>query len=320
MIERHTIDGREATVAYFDAQFNPVDPYAVPDHLAKVLFDDGNMLILRSPRPKLRDAEWDEGKHPRDKEGQFAESGGGQQPVSPDDKKSKLKKDFSDKANTFNLMPESSDIMSSHLAEKDLSADDFINGMFPVNHGALTFYTNNPGDPANVMVESGLQDANGRDIGVLRRGIDFDHGYAHHEIFTLRDGSQGVGVAKTVLASQIALYQKLGIHTVSLHANIDVGGYAWAKYGFAPKYTDWMQLRQTIKDKLSFMIFDLTVGEANGLSKLVASDDPKAIWAIADSWHGKKLLIKTQWEGELNLKDEASMRRFNAYVNKKKEQ
>lgn len=51
MIERQTINGREATIAYFDDAFQPVDK-STPGHYAKVLFDDGEMLILRDPQPE----------------------------------------------------------------------------------------------------------------------------------------------------------------------------------------------------------------------------------------------------------------------------
>lgn len=48
MIERQTIDGREATIAYFDDAFMLVDK-GTPGCLVKVLFDDGEMVLLRAP-------------------------------------------------------------------------------------------------------------------------------------------------------------------------------------------------------------------------------------------------------------------------------
>jgi len=46
MIERQTINGRPATVAYMTADFVPADKDTAP--YAKVLFDDGEMLLLAS--------------------------------------------------------------------------------------------------------------------------------------------------------------------------------------------------------------------------------------------------------------------------------
>lgn len=44
MIERQTIDGREATVAYLTADFEPAgkDDW----HMAKVIFDDGEVVFV----------------------------------------------------------------------------------------------------------------------------------------------------------------------------------------------------------------------------------------------------------------------------------
>ena len=46
MIERQTINGRGATVAYMTDAFEPADKATAP--YAKVLFDDGEMLLLAS--------------------------------------------------------------------------------------------------------------------------------------------------------------------------------------------------------------------------------------------------------------------------------
>ncbi len=48
MIEHQTIDGREAAVAYLDDDFNPVDA-GTPGCLVKIVFEDGEMVLLRAP-------------------------------------------------------------------------------------------------------------------------------------------------------------------------------------------------------------------------------------------------------------------------------
>ena len=58
--------------------------------------------------------------------------------------------------------------------------------------------------------------------------------------------------------------------------------------------------------------------DANRLRTLAASDDPKAVWAIADSKYGKDILLGQDWYGEMNLHDKETMDRFNAYVGTKK--
>ncbi len=44
MIERYTVDGREATVAYVDDKFNPTTQGKAT--LVKVIFDDGEVTFL----------------------------------------------------------------------------------------------------------------------------------------------------------------------------------------------------------------------------------------------------------------------------------
>jgi hypothetical protein len=46
MIERQTIDGREASVAYLTEDFQPADKEGW--YLAKVIFDDGEVVFVRN--------------------------------------------------------------------------------------------------------------------------------------------------------------------------------------------------------------------------------------------------------------------------------
>jgi hypothetical protein len=65
------------------------------------------------------------------------------------------------------------------------------------------------------------------------KGQDVEHG-----VLTLMPGSQDGGAIKSMLRSAVPLYEKLGMKTISLYANLDAGGYAWARYGFQPQAHD----------------------------------------------------------------------------------
>ncbi|MDQ7814315.1 MAG: hypothetical protein RDU25_00705 [Patescibacteria group bacterium] len=65
-----------------------------------------------------------------------------------------------------------------------------------------------------------------------------------HAVFKLPDNMKSNGIAAKVLESCLAGYRDSDIDTIKLHANIDVGGYAWASYGF-----DWDEDEMT---KLKF--------------------------------------------------------------------
>jgi hypothetical protein len=58
MIERRTIKGRRATVAYLTSEFTPADK---DDYqLVKILFDDGDMMIAEKKEPEQEPEEDEE--------------------------------------------------------------------------------------------------------------------------------------------------------------------------------------------------------------------------------------------------------------------
>jgi hypothetical protein len=54
-----------------------------------------------------------------------------------------------------------------------------------------------------------------------------------------------------MLAGNVEMYKQLGIEKVKVTANIDVGGYAWAKYGYIPTQDAWNSLRTKLESKLT---------------------------------------------------------------------
>ncbi|WP_456679494.1 hypothetical protein [Bradyrhizobium sp. S3.7.6] len=92
--------------------------------------------------------------------------------------------------------------------------------------------------------------AAGRRIGTYTRYIDIRNKTAESSYFALDRGNTRGDLGKKMLAGNIELYQKLGVERVKVHANIDVGGYAWAKYGYVPDRSSWSSLSSDILDKL----------------------------------------------------------------------
>ena len=54
-----------------------------------------------------------------------------------------------------------------------------------------------------------------------------------HEYFELDKKLQGKGLSKKLFNSLYTQYQNVGVQKLEVHANIDVGGYTWARYGFS---------------------------------------------------------------------------------------
>lgn len=69
------------------------------------------------------------------------------------------------------------------------------------------------------------------DISLIRN-IEVKWKRAEHESFHMDEYLQGKNIGKKILKAEFEAYQKAGIEKVELHANSQVGGYAWARYGF----------------------------------------------------------------------------------------
>ncbi len=98
-----------------------------------------------------------------------------------------------------------------------------------------------------------------------------------------------------------------------LSANIDVGGYAWAKYGFAPGIDEIRGVVglfiQKVKD-----LKGVSIQDKQTLLAMLKPRNRDSFWALADSKFGKEIMLGSGWQGELALTDAVAMARFNNYV------
>jgi GNAT superfamily N-acetyltransferase len=158
---------------------------------------------------------------------------------------------------------------------------------------------------------------------------------AKHASFVINGDGQGEGIGKRALKAQFDEYERMGVAKVKVHANIDVGGYAWARFGFVPTQSSWDALRTSMKtwvnsDKALRDIFgndyqplNIPQRQRRALTKILDNPDPKGIWKIADARYrdrnlGKEILMERDWEGEIRLSDADAMARFNHYVGRSK--
>jgi len=145
--------------------------------------------------------------------------------------------------------------------------------------------------------------------------LEVDHGYLN-----IMEKDRGFG--KQFMRQSMALYEKLGVSRIALHANIAVGGYAWAKYGFVPDKDGWKEIVEHVDNTITADQNALyNTGVLGIADKAIQSSDPKAIWKIADlnttfkkNTVGKYLLLGSAWDGEFLLKDKEQMERFKRYV------
>lgn len=149
--------------------------------------------------------------------------------------------------------------------------------------------------------------------------------FVKHDHFELPKSMQGKGVAKPFMRDSMNFYEAIGVDEISIFADIDVGSYAWAKYGFAPRdigrfggVKNHIMTMLRYYDDRGFIISDAARAT---IERVYYSSDPQDIWAIADLSEllngvplGKRLLMNVSWGGSLRLDDSAAMKRFRDYV------
>ena len=132
-------------------------------------------------------------------------------------------------------------------------------------------------------------------------------------------------------------YQTLGVSQIIVHANIDVGSYCWAKFAYLPiTLNAWKNASAQFKHSLTnVQAGGFRVKSDNGrinyiatpyspkqLAKITAilnSDDPRAIWKLADLYFGnrsvgKELMLKAHWHGKIEMDNNEQMHRLIQYI------
>ena len=167
----------------------------------------------------------------------------------------------------------------------------------------------------SIKGDSLFLNAKGGSIEHMSRRINLVEKSVDHSYFQIVKDEQGFSAGKDVLRGSVELYEKIGIKEVTLNANIDVGGYAWAKYGFAPTDDTMGEIIDRFRKSANANL-SIPEKELPALMKILEPRNRDAFWALSDSKWGKEVMLGSNWNGKLDLKDAASMKRFNAYVGK----
>lgn len=106
--------------------------------------------------------------------------------------------------------------------------DDPYGGSWSISFESYATYNKN-----EIGWRGRIMDEDGNQVGELMRTLNLETGDIHHDLFKIYDDeTRGQGFGTEFIARSIELYVKNGVKTVSVQANIDVGGYAWARMGF----------------------------------------------------------------------------------------
>ena len=90
---------------------------------------------------------------------------------------------------------------------------------------------------------------------------------------------------------------------MKVHANINVGDYAWARFGFVPTQQSWDQLRESLNvwvnaDDVShdilgneYSALKIPKRQRKALTKILNDPDPNRTWPIESSKEAKPLMF-----------------------------
>lgn len=201
------------------------------------------------------------------------------------------------------------------------------------------------GDDGGVTYVQNGGKAFGAEVVNVQRTYYAKLGVVEHNYLKLKDEEQGSGAVKEMFRTSLPLYEKHGVKRIDLHANLDMGAYAWGRYGFTAKDPDefrseyqkgMVRLSEEAK-RLGIELSDEARSELRGLRKslldhqgskyithtMTDAKTPVLDWELRELFpdsrmtYTKAVLKDAHWRGEIDLKDEVAMKRLHKYIAKK---
>jgi len=140
----------------------------------------------------------------------------------------------------------------------------------------------------DIAIEGKVYDGNHQEVGSFSRTFrKADSGpQVRHHFFELKETERGQGFGRRFHLNCEEAYLQAGVNSVSLGADLEVGGYAWARMGF-----DTSQALKRVDLIRSFnREYDLSLPESMPIYKLAA--------VTLDGLRiGKQFLLNSRWEG-----------------------
>jgi hypothetical protein len=165
-----------------------------------------------------------------------------------------------------------------------------------------------------IEVEIKIYDKSGAEVGQAYRTIvrpsGDKPGYVSHEDFELNPGVQGTGFGSRWNARAEEVYREQGMDRVTLGANIDVGGYAWARagYDFQPKGDDGYDSRQVVASHARQKAGNYDAATRAEIDRVASNPKASPIdFAMigyvpgATTWPGKEIMLESSWSGVKEL-------------------
>lgn len=139
----------------------------------------------------------------------------------------------------------------------DPAALEAAKGVFEGTHAGLSVKVKKlTADDGYLEADLSIHDHTGQQIGRAVRIVQQDQDgnlYATHDLLKVSADTRGQGFSQSFNRQLEDWYRESGIQRIQLHANIDVGGYAWARAGY-----DWHE--GTVPNDIRNRLAKATVG------------------------------------------------------------
>lgn len=148
----------------------------------------------------------------------------------------------------------------------------------------------------------------------------------HHDFFGIPRSEQGKGHATRMMTNSLEAYQRNGVSLITTYANLNVGGYAWAKQGFRAanptSFADSVERKllggRTGRGRHYSGLMDDNPREAKQLMEGVRRAGMNAPGWLAAQPHGKRILLGMSWDAVIDLRTPWGQAAASQIVSKKK--
>ncbi len=138
-----------------------------------------------------------------------------------------------------------------------------------------------------------------------------------HEYLKIPLDKEGKGVSKKLFQVLYKQYKNADINEISVHANLDVGGYTWGRYGFC------VRGKQTAKSYIDGLSLDIKNPQLfrqaqDAIEMYYAGgrrlDDAFPMNIFSDMAGMKKYMLGSDWYGYIDLTNPVQRQRFEDYL------
>jgi hypothetical protein len=137
-----------------------------------------------------------------------------------------------------------------------------------------------------------------------------------HEEMVLPESMQKQGLSRKLIRPYYEQYKAAKVDYIDVHAALNGGGYAWAKYGFdAIDPTEVLAILTRARERnIDKESLDILAEDAAAFYAMHPLGTPFRISEWSRTPFAKELLLGTYWHGVLNLHDSEQVTTFEEYL------